>query len=431
VSPAPGAATGRRGGLLVTVLLVLLAAGAASVVRGDGPAPEPLVATAADTDPAHAEVRRADAPPLGGPIPDALTAEAAVDRAVVDEELETAAPAADGGLVPLDLVVRAAPVHLDDLADTLSGAEHAVAATSLTATSPTGDDADREVTLLGVDGSGFRPLAPEVTAAEDGVWERLEDGDALVTHEVADALELELGGPLALQVGDAQLELRVGAFAANGSPPVADVLVPTAAVRELGAEVDDTLLVAAGADPEALGEALAEATGGDVELRRASAEPVPEEHTAAAASSGSIEPFSYTSHTDGSITIHGDWVERNIQRVELPGMPATSCHRAMVPQLFAAVDELIELELYDHLDPSQFAGCFVPRHIDRDPSRGLSMHAWGLAIDVNARDNPLGATPVMDQRVVEVFERWGFDWGGHWRRPDGMHFELARIVPTG
>jgi hypothetical protein len=112
-------------------------------------------------------------------------------------------------------------------------------------------------------------------------------------------------------------------------------------------------------------------------------------------------------------------------------MPATSCHRAMVPQLFAAVDELIELELYDHLDPSQFAGCFVPRHIDRDPSRGLSMHAWGLAIDVNARDNPLGATPVMDQRVVEVFERWGFDWGGHWRRPDGMHFELARIVPTG
>ena len=38
----------------------------------------------------------------------------------------------------------------------------------------------------------------------------------------------------------------------------------------------------------------------------------------------------------------------------------------------------------------------------------------------------------MDMRIVEVFEKWGFEWGGHWRRPDGMHFELKRIVrPAG
>lgn len=157
---------------------------------------------------------------------------------------------------------------------------------------------------------------------------------------------------------------------------------------------------------------------------------VSDEHTTAGSASARIEPLRYTSRPDGHITIHDGWVERNIDRVQLPGMAPASCHRVMIPQLLAAVDELRERGLYDHLDPLQFAGCFVARHIDRDPDRSLSMHAWGLAIDFNARDNPLGEPPVMDPGVVEVLARWGFDWGGHWRRPDGMHFELARIVPT-
>ena len=69
------------------------------------------------------------------------------------------------------------------------------------------------------------------------------------------------------------------------------------------------------------------------------------------------------------------------------------------------------------------AGCFAPRRI---PATGsLSLHAWGLAVDINASKNPQGSEPRQDRRVVRAFEREGFTWGGRWpTAPDGMHFEL-------
>jgi hypothetical protein len=34
----------------------------------------------------------------------------------------------------------------------------------------------------------------------------------------------------------------------------------------------------------------------------------------------------------------------------------------------------------------------------------------------------------MDPRIVEIFDRWGFVWGGRWSTPDGMHFELGALL---
>jgi hypothetical protein len=36
----------------------------------------------------------------------------------------------------------------------------------------------------------------------------------------------------------------------------------------------------------------------------------------------------------------------------------------------------------------------------------------------------------MDARIVEIFDRWGFAWGGRWSRPDGMHFELGALLDS-
>ncbi len=70
-------------------------------------------------------------------------------------------------------------------------------------------------------------------------------------------------------------------------------------------------------------------------------------------------------------------------------------------------------------------GCFIIRN-----SRGLrswSMHSWGLAIDLNAATNRLGATPTLSAGFVKCFTDAGFDWGGLWKRKDGMHFQIAKI----
>lgn len=70
-------------------------------------------------------------------------------------------------------------------------------------------------------------------------------------------------------------------------------------------------------------------------------------------------------------------------------------------------------------------GCFVIR-----TKRGLkspSLHSWAIAIDVNAQENGLGKKPVLSADFVNCFTSSGFDWGGVWSRPDGMHFQLSSI----
>jgi hypothetical protein len=80
-----------------------------------------------------------------------------------------------------------------------------------------------------------------------------------------------------------------------------------------------------------------------------------------------------------------------------------------------------------------FSGSWVVRSM-----RGMktvSMHAYGLAVDFDAPENPLGAAPgghehsfTEDSIVVKTFEAEGWTWGGRWHgRPDGMHFQYARV----
>ena len=58
----------------------------------------------------------------------------------------------------------------------------------------------------------------------------------------------------------------------------------------------------------------------------------------------------------------------------------------------------------------------------------LSLHSWGIAIDVNAFENGLGKEPKLSKKFVKCFTDNGWDWGGLWvSRPDGMHFQLSKL----
>jgi len=148
-----------------------------------------------------------------------------------------------------------------------------------------------------------------------------------------------------------------------------------------------------------------------------------------------------TSQNPEAIRITDDWEERNIVRVEIPalanvkGSPAggqVRIHRLIADQFSSLwsrwkTDGLARLVL-------TWDGSFVPRFV-RGSRTVLSNHSFGTAFDINAALNPLGSLPLLAGQkgsvrdLVVTANEHGFFWGGHFeKRPDGMHFEAAKIL---
>ena len=127
----------------------------------------------------------------------------------------------------------------------------------------------------------------------------------------------------------------------------------------------------------------------------------------------------------GYLTLDPAWVRRNIDTQRVPLLGSVTCNVALFPQIRGVVHELIQRGLQDTIQ--SFSGCFSARHVNSIPTAGLSHHSWGIALDLNVQQgNLFGQTPHQDPRLVRVFERWGFVWGGTFIEPDGMHFEYHR-----
>ena len=136
----------------------------------------------------------------------------------------------------------------------------------------------------------------------------------------------------------------------------------------------------------------------------------------------------------GAIEILGEWERQNIVAIRPPlalqagngrAIGSIRCHRLIAAPLRRALEELAEAGL-GHLI-NTFDGCFVPRHMLWNPKKPLSRHSWGIAVDVNARLFPYGSAAKQDGRLVAAFEKQGFVWGGRWRTPDPMHFEMVEL----
>jgi peptidoglycan hydrolase-like protein with peptidoglycan-binding domain len=140
------------------------------------------------------------------------------------------------------------------------------------------------------------------------------------------------------------------------------------------------------------------------------------------------------------IRILGDWEAKHIVSVAIPqlktveGAPKSGrvrVHEMVTEQfraLFAAWEDAGLIDLVE-----TWAGSFVPRFV-RGSSKTLSNHAWGTAFDINVAWNPRGAVPALRGRpgsvreLVPLANEFGFYWGGHFGRRDGMHFEVARVL---
>ena len=99
------------------------------------------------------------------------------------------------------------------------------------------------------------------------------------------------------------------------------------------------------------------------------------------------------------------------------------CNKDMILPLTKAFKNLISTGCVKEL--KTWDGCFNIRK-----KRGLasmSLHSWGIAIDVNAAWNGLNKEPQLSKEFVNCFTTAGFEWGGLWERSDGMHFQLKSI----
>jgi hypothetical protein len=103
----------------------------------------------------------------------------------------------------------------------------------------------------------------------------------------------------------------------------------------------------------------------------------------------------------------------------------------IVKKLSAALDSNPEFQKYI----TNIGGTFNWRKIAG--TNRLSMHSFGMTIDINVsfsnywqwdckctdEAQSLGYKNKIPEKIVAIFEQYGFIWGGNWQHYDTMHFE--------
>lgn len=99
------------------------------------------------------------------------------------------------------------------------------------------------------------------------------------------------------------------------------------------------------------------------------------------------------------------------------------CNKDLIPLLEKAFKNVNDRGIAAQI--KTWDGCFNIRK--KRGAASMSLHSWGLAIDINAAWNGYGRKPTMSPELVKCFTDAGFTWGGTWKRPDGMHFQASKL----
>jgi len=276
--------------------------------------------------------------------------------------------------------------------------------------------------------------------AAKGVWgdevaSLLTSTSVVMNQLTATTMSVAVGDVVQMQAADGNVvALNVAAVKPYGQIGGADIVMSPEAATRLGATSDTRVVIWGFDSRDELDNALASVgleTRRDTKIARSWDPTDPDDTISTARLRDKIGDAWYRFQSDGGIEMHPNWISRNLTPglVTLnPTIPVRArCQVKVAPGIQAALAEVQAAGLantIDVADTNRYGGCWNPRFSRTSGQIGfLSRHAYGEAIDINVSTNCQGCTPTIDCRVVRIFRRNGFAWGGNFRRPDGMHFE--------
>lgn len=137
--------------------------------------------------------------------------------------------------------------------------------------------------------------------------------------------------------------------------------------------------------------------------------------------------FKFTESEGGRIKIDVQFERDNFRLYHFQGKK-WYLHKLVAPQFMGALAETYAHDLQDEMDFSNGGGIFSPRHKYHNPKSALSKHCWaGIAWDNNPEKFPMGSTVRQHPKLIEIWCKHGYYYGGDFSRPDPMHFEWCRF----
>jgi hypothetical protein len=290
---------------------------------------------------------------------------------------------------------------------------------------------NRALNIVAVDPATYRNYTPAESAELQEEWDRVAAGQLALARELKGRIPpkkrfLRLGS------GRDAPKVAIGAYAQQ--IPQVDAVVNADVGEQLGMKPDNALVVATYPlrSPQSVRKPMERIAGktASVQILGPDLDTSVQQTALLVGSVGSaVGIFNYAVLGGGRIAPDPAWVADHIVTGTVPILGAVTCNKRIFPQLAAALREGVARGLADEIHPGEYAGCYYPRFIAG--TTRLSNHSFGLALDLNVPGNQRGTVGQMNRDVVQIFESWGFTWGGHWRYTDPMHFEANRIVNPG
>ena len=281
------------------------------------------------------------------------------------------------------------------------------------------------VTALPLDSIGVA-MSRDVSSIISAGMVVMSETSAGINHaQAGDILDLVAANGSIVQV-------IVGRVAPDVEVGGAEIVMSTAQADLLGATLATSVLIYGQFDRSRLDAALTArglSTDPKIRVRRSWDPPDPDGTIGVARTKKLLGEFAYHVTTGDNVAVDDAWRAAYIpDREPYPTGIVAACNISIKADLAAALQEVVDsglAGLIDVANANQFGGCFGPRfsRIVGTQLGTLSRHTWGQALDTNTASNCQGCVPKMDCRIVRIFRKHNFAWGGNFLFPDGMHFE--------